>query len=146
MKRHFQRDCHFRADQRFREKHFPGKVGGRDGRVFYGSKLEAERENYMEYNVPDLDFKRPFYYVVLEGKPFTFTTEETRVGIRINLLMTFLKSGGHVWALEDYWSQVGIATGYYAAIADFNWSPAHISVSNSVFPSKFHCKCGIFIL
>ena len=26
LKRHFQRDCHFRADQRFREKYCPGKI------------------------------------------------------------------------------------------------------------------------
>ena len=44
LKCHFQQDCHFRADQRFREKHCPGKVRGRDGRVLYGSRLEAESE------------------------------------------------------------------------------------------------------
>ena len=98
--------------------------------MLYGSKLEAERDFYMELDVPDWDFKRPFYYGVLEGKPFTFTTEESRVQIPIILLMTFLKSGGQLWALEDYWTQVGIATGHSAAIADFNWSPAHISLSN----------------
>ena len=138
LKGHFQRDCHFRADQRFREKHCPGKVRGRDGRVLYGSRLEAEREVYMELDVPDLNFKRPFYYDVLEGKPFTFTTEESRVRIQINFLMTFWKSGGQLWALEDYSNQVGIATWHSAAIADFNWSPAHISVSNFGFSSKFH--------
>ena len=79
LKRHFQRDCHFRADQRFREKYCPGKVRGRDGRVLYGSKLEAEREVYLELNVPELEFKRPFCCDVLEGKPFTFTTEESRL-------------------------------------------------------------------
>ena len=42
--------------------------------------------------MPELDFKRPFYYDVLEGKPFTFTTEESRVQIQINLRTTFLKS------------------------------------------------------
>ena len=96
LKRHFQRDCHFRADQRFRENYCPGQIRGRDGRVLYGSKIEADRGFYMELAVPDLDFKRPFYYDVLEGKPFTFTTEESRVRIQINLLMTFLKSGGQV--------------------------------------------------
>ena len=146
LKRCFQRDCHFRADQRFREKHCPGKAHGRDGRMLYGSKLKAEREVYMELDVPDLDFKRPFHYDVLEGKPFTFTTEETRVRLEINLLMTFLKSGGQRWALEDYWTQVGIATGHSAGIADFNWSPAHISVSNFGSSSIIHCKCGSFIL
>ena len=83
LKRHFQRDCHLRADQRFREKHCPGKLRGRDGRVLYGSTLEAEREFYMELEVPDLDFKRPFYYDVLEGKPFVFTSEESRVGFKL---------------------------------------------------------------
>ena len=60
--------------------------------------------------------------------------------------MTFLKSGGRLWALEDYWTQVGIATGHSAAIADFNWSPTHNSVSNCGFSSIFRYKCGIFIL
>ena len=146
LKRHYQRDFHFRADQRFREKHCPGKVRCRGGRVLYGSKLEVEHEVYMELDVPDLDFKRPFYYDVLEGKPFTFTNEESRVRIQISLLITFLKSEGQLWALEDYWTQVGIATGHSAATADFNWSPAHISVSNFGFSSKFHHRCGIFIL
>ena len=146
LERHFQRDCYFRADQRFRERHCPGNVRGCDGRVMYGSKLEAEREVYMELDVPDLDFKRPFYYDKLEGKPFTLTTEESRVRIQINLLMTFLKTGGQLWALEDYWTQVAIATGNSAAFADFNWSPAHNSVEIFGFSSIFHCKCGIFIL
>ena len=141
LKRHFQRACHFRADQRFREKHCPGKVRGRDGRVLYGSTLEAEREFYMELDVPDLDFKRPFHFEVLEGKPFIFTTEESRVRIQINLLMTFLKSGGQLWALEDYWTQMGMATGHSAAVADFNWSPARIFVN--IFWTFF--KISLFV-
>ena len=44
LKRPFQRDCHFRAQQRLREKICPGKVRGRDKRVLYGSGLEAERD------------------------------------------------------------------------------------------------------
>ena len=44
-----------------------------------------------------------------------------------------LKSGGQLWALEDYWTQVGTATGHSAAVTDFTWSPAHISVSNFGF-------------
>ena len=144
LKRHFHGDSHFR-DQRFREKYCPGKLRGRDARVLYGSKLEAEREFYKELDVQDLQYKRLFYNV-LEGKPFTFTTEESRVRIQIKLLMTFLKSGGKFWTLEDYWTQVGITTGLSAAIADFNWSPAHISVSNFGFSSRFHCKRGFFYL
>ena len=41
---------------------------------------------------------------------------------------------------------MGIATGHSAAIADFNWSPAHIFGSNFGFSSIFQHKCGIFIL
>ena len=83
-------------------------VGMPDKRLWYRSKLENERELYMKLQVPDLDNKRP-YYDVLEGKPFTFTTEESRVRIQINLLMNSLKSGdsfelwrspGHKWALR----------------------------------------------
>ena len=130
LKRHFQRDCLFRADHRLREKICPGKVRGRDGRVLYGSRLEAERELYMELDLPDLSHKIPFYYDVLEWKPFTITTEEARTRVQTNLLTIFLKSGGQLWALEDYWTQVGVATGHSASIANLNWSPARISVSN----------------
>ena len=44
LKRHYQRDCHLRTDQRFREKYCPGKVRGKDARVLYGVKLEKESE------------------------------------------------------------------------------------------------------
>ena len=47
LKRHYQRDCHLRIDQRFREKYCPGKMRGRDARVLYGVKLEKEREQCM---------------------------------------------------------------------------------------------------
>ena len=66
---------------------------------------------------------------MIEGKPFTFTTESTRIRIQIELLLIFLKSGGQLWALDDYWTQVCVLTGHSAATADFNWSPSHISVS-----------------
>ena len=128
LKRHYQRDCHLRIDQRFRERFCPGKVRGRDARVLYVVKLEKEREQYMELDVPDLCYKRPFYYDMIEGKPFTFTTESTRIRIQIGLLLIFLKSGGQLWALDDYGTQVGVLTGHSAATADFNWSPSHVLV------------------
>ena len=146
LKRYFQRECHFRADQRFREKYCPRKVRGRDRRVLYVSKLQAGREFYIELDVPDLDLKRPFYYDELQGKPFNFTTEESRVRIQINLLMTFLKSGGQLWALEEYWTQVGLATGHSAAIADFNCNPAHISVSNFALSSGVYHLFNLWTL
>ena len=133
LKRLFQRYFHFRADQRLREKICPSKVRGRDGRVLYLSKLEAEREVYMELDLPELSHKKPFYIDVVEWKPYAFTTEEVRIRIQISLLTIFLESGGQFWASEDHWTQVGVATAHSASIADFNWSAARISISSFDF-------------
>ena len=140
LKKHYQHDCHLRIDQRFRERYCPGKVRGRDIRVLYGVKLEKEREQYMELDVPDLCYKCPFYYDVIEGKPFIFTTESTHILIQIALLPIFSKSGGQSWALDDYWTRVGVLTGHSAATADFNWSLSHISVSMKGFRVVVHCE------
>ena len=45
IKRHFQRDHHMRADQRFRARYHPSNVRESDGRTLYGSKLEAKKEH-----------------------------------------------------------------------------------------------------
>ena len=50
-------------------------------------------------------------------------------------MVIFLKSGDQHLALEEYWTQVGVATGYSVSIADFNWSPAHLSGINFGFAS-----------
>ena len=94
LKRHSQRDCHFWADQTFRGNHCPGKVRGRDSRLLYGSKLRACREFYRELDVPDLYCNRPFYYDVLERKPFSFTSEKSGIRMQTNLMMIILKGGG----------------------------------------------------
>ena len=129
LKRNFQREHHLRADQRFRARYHPSKVRGSDGRTLYGSKLEAEKELFMHLDVPELDHKRPFYYDVVEGKPFTFTSANSRTLIQIELLLIFLQGGGQLWTLEEYWTQVGMLTGHFASTADFNWSLIYISAS-----------------
>ena len=129
LKRHFQREHHLRADQRFRARYHPSKIRGSDGRTLYGSKLEAEKELFMHLDVPELDHKRPFYYDVVEGKPFIFTSASSRTLIQIELLLIFLRGGGQLWTLEEYWTQVGVLTGHSASTADFNWSSSYISVS-----------------
>ena len=128
LKRHFQWEHHLRADQRFRARYYPSKVRGSDGRTLYGSKLEAEKELFMHLDVPELDHKRPSYYDVVEGKPFTFTSASSRTLIQIELLLIFLRGGGQLWTLEEYWTQVGVLMGHSASTADFNWSSSHISV------------------
>ena len=129
LKRHFQREHHLRADQRFRARYHPSKIRGSDGRTLYGSKLEAEKELFMQLDVPELDHKRPFNYDVVEGKPFIFTSASSRTLIQIELLLIFLRGGGQLWTLEEYWTQVGVLTGHSASTADFNWSSSYISVS-----------------
>ena len=94
LQRHFQRNWHYRVDERLREKICPVKIRGLDGRVLYGSKLEAERELYVELDLPDVSHKRPFHYDVLKEKPFGFSTKEARIRIPINLLNIFLESEG----------------------------------------------------
>ena len=128
LKRHFQREYHLRADQRFRARYHPSKVRGSDGWTLYGSKLEAEKELFKHLDVPELDHKRPSYYDVVEGKPFTFTSASSRTLSQIELLLIFLRGGGQLWTLEEYWTQVGVLTGHSASTADFNWSSSHISV------------------
>ena len=128
LKRHFQREHHSRADQRFHARSHLSILRGSDGRTLYGSKLESEKELFMHLEVPELDHKRPFYYDVIEGKPFNFTSANSRNLIQIELLLIFLRGGGQLWTLEDYWTQVGVLNGHSASFADFNWSASYISV------------------
>ena len=122
-------DYHLRADQRFRARYHPSKARGSDGRTLYGSKLEAEKELFMHLDVPELDHKRPVHYDVVEGKPLTFTTASSRTLKQIELLLIFLRRGGQLWTLEEYWTQVGVLTGHSPSTAEFNWSSSYISVS-----------------
>ena len=100
-----------RADQRFLARYNPSLVRGSDGRTLYGSQLEADKELFLHLEVPDWDHKLPFYYDVIEGKPFTFTSASSRTLIQIELLMIFLRGGGQMWTLEEYWTQMGVWTG-----------------------------------
>ena len=49
----------------------------------------------MHIEVPELDHKRPFYYDLIEGQPFTPTSASSRTFIQIELLLIFLKRGGN---------------------------------------------------
>ena len=110
LNRHFQREHHLRADQRYRARYYPSKVRGSDERTLCGSQLEDEQQLFLQLEVPELDHKRPFYYDVNEGKPFTFTSASARALIQIELLLIFLRGGGQLWTLEEYWTQVGVLT------------------------------------
>ena len=101
--------------------------------MLYGEKREKEKEICIDYEVLEFESKRPFYYDVVEDKPFTFTTKKDRVGFQIQLLMTNLTSGGELWDLEDYWTQVGLLTGHSATVADFSGIPERMSVGYKFF-------------
>ena len=88
MKRHFHREHHLQVDQNNCERYFPEDVRGR---VLYDERREKAKEFYIEYEVPEPDSKRPFYFDVIDGKPFTFTTDRDRVSMHIQLMMTFWK-------------------------------------------------------
>ena len=88
-------------DQRYREQFFPKGVRGCDARVLYGEEREKERGIYLDYEVPELDSKRPFNYDLVGGKKFLFTTEKDRLCIQSQLMMTFLKSGRKFLGLGD---------------------------------------------
>ena len=75
---------------------------------------------------------------MIEGKPFTFTTESTRIRIQIERLLINLKCAGRLWALDEHWTQIGVVTVHSAATADFNWSPSDISVSMTWFVVLVH--------
>ena len=62
------------------------------------------------------------------GSVLESTTDSTRTRLQIELLLIFLKIGGHFWAPDDYWTPVGVLTGHSAATVQFNWSPSHISL------------------
>ena len=83
----------------------------------------------MRFDVPELDHKLLYYYDVVEGKPFAFTSEYDRTSIQLHLLMTLLRSGGEIWRPEGYWTHMVVLTGNSASTSDFRWSPKHISVS-----------------
>ena len=99
--------------------------------MLYELCLAADRKNYMNCSVPGMDPKRPFYYDVVEAKPFKITSEEDCDRIQVQLLTTFLKGGGQLWVLDDLWTQLGILTVNSASTSDLNWNQERISVSRS---------------
>ena len=95
----------------------------------HGARLAEECKVYLHFQCLETGHKRPFYHVVIEGKPFNFTTEEDRVRIQLQPLTNCFKGGGPLWVLDDMWTQIGVLTGNAAWSAVFIWSQGHISVS-----------------
>ena len=48
-------------------------------------------------------------------------------------MMRFLKSGGELWGLQDYWTRIGELTGRSVSVTNFSWGPERISVSIIIF-------------
>ena len=130
IKWHYQSGGHLRQDQRYRDWCFSEAVRRKDARLMYGERLATKRKIYMDCALPEMDHKRPFSYDVVEGKLFIFTREEDRVRFQPQLITTFLEGGGHLWMLDDLWTEVGVLTGFSASKSDFNSSQERICVSS----------------
>ena len=57
---------------------------------------------YVDWEVPEMDHKRPIHYDMVEGKLFVFTTVEDRVWIRTELLTTVLKGKDQLGTIVDF--------------------------------------------
>ena len=86
----------------------------------------------MDFDVPEVVQKRPFYFCAVLSKAFLITSQEDRAIFQRQFLTNVLKGCRQLLVLDDSWTQVGILTGKLASTSDFNWSQKHISVSVSV--------------
>ena len=84
---------------------------------------------FMHLELSKWDHKRQFYFDVIRGKPFTFTSASSQTLIKNEMLLIFPRGGGQLWISEDYWTQMGMLTVQSASTTDFNWSASNVSVS-----------------
>ena len=82
--------------------------------------------------------KDPFHDLV-EGKLFSFTSEEDRMRILLQLVITFLlKEGGQLLVLYGSWTQVGIPAGNFNFNIRFQLeSKAYILFVTKIFHDKY---------
>ena len=69
------------ANQRYCATFFLCSVLGKNARVMYREELEAAREKNMHFDVLEVDDKYPYYYDVVEERPFEFTSENGKTRI-----------------------------------------------------------------
>ena len=58
---------------------FPWSPKGKDALVVFGDRLVAERKVYMDFAIPEMNCKRPFYCGVVGKEPIIFTSQENWV-------------------------------------------------------------------
>ena len=97
----------------------------------------------MVFEVPETGRKRRFYSNAVEGKHFLITSEEDRVRIEMQLLVTFPKEHVHLWVLDDMWTQAGILAGNSAATSNFILRQEYLRVSLFVaeIPYNVYLTC-----
>ena len=71
------------------------------------------------FEVPETDRKRQFFCNAVEGKHFLITSEEDRVRVELQLLITFMEEDVQLWVLDDLRTKVGILAGNSFAISNF---------------------------
>ena len=95
-----------RQYRRCREKNFPEAVRGKGARILYGDRLVAECKIYVDWEVPELDQKRAFFWwvrgqaILIYQCGLSCTEPDSNVD-------DLSKAGGHLWMLDELWTQVG---------------------------------------
>ena len=78
----FQREHQLGAGQRCKGRYFPRAALAIKPRFFSGEELREVRDNFMNYDVPELDHERRYYYVSVEGKPFALLPRGIKLKFR----------------------------------------------------------------
>ena len=116
LKRYSQQlDCSLKIDQPFREDPCTGENRRRNTRVLFGPKLEVGHQLYMKLDLPDRCYQRHFCYNAVENTLVMFTSIFCGKMIQIELPIKFLQEGGHFWATEEIWTEVGELMGRSAS-------------------------------
>ena len=106
-KHHSQSHNLWRQDQFHRE--VLAGCHGREGRKsFIWWSVDSRKWALYELWNPGNGLKMVFLMWFIGGNPFLFPSIEDRVRMQLQLLTTFLRSGGRLWVLEEFRTQVGI--------------------------------------
>ena len=101
-------------------------------------RLAAERKVYMDWEISNLDSKRPFFMLWWEKATYFHQLGRSRE-YSIAVIDNFLERGGYLTVMAGLCTQVGISTENPASTPDFYWSLEHMS--NFVCHQKHLMTC-----
>ena len=83
----------------------------------------------LDYEIPGMGHKLPFYYAVFDCRLFMYTSDEDCVRNRLQLLTIFMKGSGQLWLLDVMCTLSGRLIGKADSTSDFNWSLEFVCVN-----------------